>query len=50
MPVREWAPDAEKAASVVVEIVRPGDCVLVKGSRVVWLELVARSLEEAFAE
>jgi UDP-N-acetylmuramoyl-tripeptide--D-alanyl-D-alanine ligase len=50
VPVREWAPDAEKAASVVTEIVRPGDCVLVKGSRVVGLELVARALEEAFAE
>jgi UDP-N-acetylmuramoyl-tripeptide--D-alanyl-D-alanine ligase len=48
--VREWAPDAEKAASVVTEIVRSGDCVLVKGSRVVGLELVARTLEEAFAE
>jgi UDP-N-acetylmuramoyl-tripeptide--D-alanyl-D-alanine ligase len=50
VPVREWAPDAEKAASVAAEIVRPGDCVLVKGSRVVGLERVARALEEAFAE
>ena len=50
VPVREWAPDAEKAASVVREIVRTGDCVLVKGSRAVELELVAGALEEAFAE
>ena len=48
--VREWVPDAEKAASVAAEIVRSGDCVLIKGSRVVGLELVAGALEEAFAE
>jgi UDP-N-acetylmuramyl pentapeptide synthase len=29
-------------------MVRPTDCVLVKGSRVVGLELVAKALEEAF--
>jgi UDP-N-acetylmuramoyl-tripeptide--D-alanyl-D-alanine ligase len=49
VPVREWAPDAEKAAALVAEIVRPGDCVLVKGSRVVGLERVADALEEALA-
>jgi UDP-N-acetylmuramoyl-tripeptide--D-alanyl-D-alanine ligase len=49
VPEREWAPDAEKAAELVLEIARPTDCVLVKGSRVVGLELVARAIEEAFA-
>jgi len=46
---RVWAPDAERAAELVLEIARPTDCVLVKGSRVVGLELVAKALEEAFA-
>jgi UDP-N-acetylmuramoyl-tripeptide--D-alanyl-D-alanine ligase len=50
VPVREWAPDVETAASVAKEIVHEGDCVLVKGSRVAGLELVAEALEEAFAE
>ncbi|HEY5161303.1 MAG TPA: UDP-N-acetylmuramoyl-tripeptide--D-alanyl-D-alanine ligase [Gaiellaceae bacterium] len=49
VPEREWAPDAEKAAQLALEIIRPSDCVLVKGSRVVGLELVAKALEEAFA-
>jgi UDP-N-acetylmuramoyl-tripeptide--D-alanyl-D-alanine ligase len=46
---REWAPDAETAAELVLEMARPTDCVLVKGSRVVGLELVVKALEEAFA-
>jgi UDP-N-acetylmuramoyl-tripeptide--D-alanyl-D-alanine ligase len=45
---REWAPDAETAAELALEMVRPTDCVLVKGSRVVGLELVAKALEEAY--
>ncbi len=49
VPLREWAPDAEKAVALALETVQPGDCVLVKGSRVVGLELVAKALEEAFA-
>ena len=35
---------AEEAARIVAELVRPGDCVLVKGSRAVGLELVAEAL------
>jgi UDP-N-acetylmuramoyl-tripeptide--D-alanyl-D-alanine ligase len=46
---REWAPDAETAVALALETVQPTDCVLVKGSRVVGLELVAKALEEAFA-
>jgi len=49
VPEREWAPDAETAAQLALELARPTDCVLVKGSRVVGLELVAKTLEEAFA-
>jgi UDP-N-acetylmuramoyl-tripeptide--D-alanyl-D-alanine ligase len=39
-----WAPSAGEAVSLVEEILEPGDCVLVKGSRAVGLELVADSL------
>jgi UDP-N-acetylmuramoyl-tripeptide--D-alanyl-D-alanine ligase len=48
--LHEWAPDAEAAAAIAKEMVRPGDCVLVKGSRVVGLELVAEALKGVSAE
>ncbi len=38
------AADAKEAARIVPDVVRPGDCVLVKGSRVVGLEVVADAL------
>ena len=38
------AADAESAIDVVRDVVRPGDCVLVKGSRAVGLEAVAEAL------
>jgi UDP-N-acetylmuramoyl-tripeptide--D-alanyl-D-alanine ligase len=38
------ASDAEEAARIVPDLLRPGDCVLVKGSRVVGLEVVADAL------
>jgi UDP-N-acetylmuramoyl-tripeptide--D-alanyl-D-alanine ligase len=41
---RMWAPSAEEALPLLDELVRPGDCVLVKGSRAVGLELVAEAL------
>jgi UDP-N-acetylmuramoyl-tripeptide--D-alanyl-D-alanine ligase len=44
VPVRRWAPDAAVATAEVAEVVRPGDCVLVKASRVVGLERVADAL------
>ena len=40
----EWLPDAATAATRTRELVEPGDCVLVKGSRAVGLELVAEAL------
>jgi UDP-N-acetylmuramoyl-tripeptide--D-alanyl-D-alanine ligase len=39
-----WAPTAEEAVPLIDEVVRPGDCVLVKGSRAVGLETVAEAL------
>jgi UDP-N-acetylmuramoyl-tripeptide--D-alanyl-D-alanine ligase len=39
-----WAPTAEEAVVLARELVRPGDAVLVKGSRSVGLEVVAEAL------
>ena len=44
-----WAPDAAAALARARELVRPGDAVLVKGSRSVGLEAVAEGLREATA-
>ncbi len=43
-PNGAWAPDAAAAIELACELVRPGDCVLVKGSRSVGLEVVADAL------
>ena len=42
--VTRWCPDAQAAVAVIEDVVEPGDCVLVKGSRAVGLELVAEAL------
>ena len=44
VPVTRWSPDARSAVAVVDEVVEPGDCVLVKASRAVGLEVVAEAL------
>ncbi len=44
VPVTRWALDAASAVAAVEEVVRPGDCVLVKASRTVGLERVAEAL------
>jgi UDP-N-acetylmuramoyl-tripeptide--D-alanyl-D-alanine ligase len=44
VPITRWAADAPAAVAEAVELVRPGDCVLVKASRVVGLEQVAEVL------
>jgi len=41
----EWVPTAAEAAEVARGLVRPGDAVLVKGSRSVGLEVVADALQ-----
>ena len=45
----EWAPTAAEAVEVVHDLVRPGDAILVKGSRSVGLEVVADALAGAAA-
>jgi UDP-N-acetylmuramoyl-tripeptide--D-alanyl-D-alanine ligase len=42
----EWAPTAAEAREVALRLVRPGDAILVKGSRAVGLEVVAEALLE----
>jgi UDP-N-acetylmuramoyl-tripeptide--D-alanyl-D-alanine ligase len=39
-----WVADAEEAIAVLCEELEPGDCVLVKGARVLELEAVAEAL------
>jgi UDP-N-acetylmuramoyl-tripeptide--D-alanyl-D-alanine ligase len=42
--VTRWCPDAAAAISASEEVVEPGDCVLVKASRAVGLEVVAEAV------
>lgn len=44
VPVTRWGPDAEAGLLALRELLEPGDCVLVKGSRSVGLEAVAEAL------
>ena len=44
VPVARWVPDAAAAVPATEEVVEPGDCVLVKASRAVGLEVVAEAL------
>ena len=46
----EWVADAAAAAQLARELVRPGDVVLVKGSRSVGLEIVAEALSGVAAQ
>jgi UDP-N-acetylmuramoyl-tripeptide--D-alanyl-D-alanine ligase len=44
VPVTHWVADAAAAVQAAEEVVEPGDCVLVKASRAVGLEVVAETL------
>ena len=46
VPVRLWAPSAAEALAVLEPALEPGDCILVKGSRSVGLEVVAEALAD----
>ena len=39
-----WAADRDHALTVLDELLRPGDCVLVKGARILGLEHIAEAL------
>ena len=39
-----WAPTLEDGLALLPELVEPGDCILVKGSRAMGLEAVADAL------
>ena len=45
----EFFPSSEVAAKFLVSFVSPGDLILVKGSRGVHMEVIAKALEERFA-
>jgi UDP-N-acetylmuramoyl-tripeptide--D-alanyl-D-alanine ligase len=47
---RLWAPTVEEGILVLRALVRPGDCVLVKGSRAMGLEAVAAALADGTGE
>jgi UDP-N-acetylmuramoyl-tripeptide--D-alanyl-D-alanine ligase len=47
VPDVHWAPTREEGVELLAELVRPGDCVLVKGSRAMGLEAVADALAAA---
>jgi UDP-N-acetylmuramoyl-tripeptide--D-alanyl-D-alanine ligase len=44
VPTMRWAANAQAALAEVSSLIQPGDCVLVKGSRSVGLEVVAEGL------
>jgi UDP-N-acetylmuramoyl-tripeptide--D-alanyl-D-alanine ligase len=44
VPTMRWVADAQGALATATELLEPGDCVLVKGSRSVGLEVVAEGL------
>jgi UDP-N-acetylmuramoyl-tripeptide--D-alanyl-D-alanine ligase len=45
----EWSPDAAGAVDIARNLLRPGDCILVKGSRASGLEIVAEALATVHA-
>jgi UDP-N-acetylmuramoyl-tripeptide--D-alanyl-D-alanine ligase len=47
IPAVQTAPDVERAASLLAELLQPGDCVLVKASRAMGLEQLAEAIAGA---
>jgi UDP-N-acetylmuramoyl-tripeptide--D-alanyl-D-alanine ligase len=44
VPVTRWAPTVEQGLAALRSVLRPGDCVLVKGSRAMGLEVIAEAV------
>jgi len=44
VPLARWEPNGERAAAALVELLQPGDAVLVKASRSMGLEVVAETV------
>jgi UDP-N-acetylmuramoyl-tripeptide--D-alanyl-D-alanine ligase len=44
VPVTRWAPTVEQGLGVLRQILQPGDCVLVKGSRAMGLEAIGEAV------
>jgi UDP-N-acetylmuramoyl-tripeptide--D-alanyl-D-alanine ligase len=44
VPVTRWAPTVEQGLAVLRQVLRPGDCVLVKGSRAMGLEAIGEAV------
>jgi UDP-N-acetylmuramoyl-tripeptide--D-alanyl-D-alanine ligase len=44
IPVTRWAPTVEQGLTTLRELLRPGDCVLVKGSRSMGLEAIGEAV------
>jgi UDP-N-acetylmuramoyl-tripeptide--D-alanyl-D-alanine ligase len=44
VPTTRWAPTVEQGLAVLRSVLRPGDCVLVKGSRAMGLEVIAEAV------
>jgi UDP-N-acetylmuramoyl-tripeptide--D-alanyl-D-alanine ligase len=44
IPVTRWAPDTDSGIAALHEILEPGDCVILKGSRSMGLEAIAEAL------
>lgn len=50
VPLTRWAPTVEQGLTMLRGVLRPGDCVLVKGSRSMGLEVIAEAVAVVPAE
>ncbi|HEU4449793.1 MAG TPA: UDP-N-acetylmuramoyl-tripeptide--D-alanyl-D-alanine ligase [Gaiellaceae bacterium] len=50
VPVTRWAPTVEQGLAVLRTVLRPGDCILVKGSRAMGLEVIGEAIAVVPAE
>jgi UDP-N-acetylmuramoyl-tripeptide--D-alanyl-D-alanine ligase len=44
VPLTRWAPGVEAGLAALRQVLRPGDCVLVKGSRAMGLEAIGEAI------